>query len=218
MRTAAVLLLTALAAYSEPRRTAAEFPVHVSTPQFDIGVEYTVHSYSGAGSEDQMYFTRDFLVFAVAVFPKQPLQLPEGPFELTVNNAKHPIDPVQAEFVAASVRNPEWTTHPQMQVGGGIGDIGGTMGGPSRTERFPGDPNAQSRLPRPPQAPSDDKAQPKTPVDPGKIAIDSALPSGRIVSPVSGNIYFPYTGNAAKIKHLVLHFAAGGQTLDLTVR
>lgn len=220
MRVVFLPVLLAASIFAEPRKAVVDYPVHASTPDFDIGVEYTVHSYSGTGSNDdgQMYLAKDYLVFEVAVFPKGTVDLPMGAFELTVNNSKRPIAQANAESVAASVRYPDWSSQRQMQVGAGMGGAGVTLGGPPRVERFPGDPTAQSRLPRPPQAPADSNYPEKERADPARLALLSALKTGPIHGPESGNIYFPYTGNTSRIKQLVLHVATGTGTLDIKVR
>lgn len=54
---------------------------------------------------------------------------------------------------------------------------------------------------------------------PGKIAKDAALPGGLVKKPTGGFLYFPYSGDAAKIKNVSLVYTLGnGTTRELVIR
>ena len=205
----------------EIKQTAQDYPAHAEWPEMDIGVDYTIHSYSDGA---QMYFTKDFLVLEIAVFPKKAIDLSEGSFLLRVNNARHPIEPAAPEFVAASVRNAGWTTQPHMEASAGMGNAGVVLGAPPTIGRFPGDPNGQNYprkpYPQPPGVPTTDDSSPAKQApekDAAQIAIAAALRTGHLERPAAGNIYFAYAGNAAKIKSLTLiyHSPQGDQEIRI---
>jgi hypothetical protein len=214
----AIVLSLATCAISpavEPRNSPNDYPAHAESATADIGVDYQVHSYSADG---QMYFTKDYLVCEVAVYPKAPMELTSSSFELRINHSKIAIQQASPEFVAASLKYPDWTQHPQLEVGLGIGDAGVTIGAPPPAGRFPGDPAAGRPLPRPPRAPEDPHKVEKSAKDASQLALDTALTTGRIVMPVAGNVYFAYSGNLKKVRNLslIVHTSAGN--LEVPIR
>ena len=61
-------------------------------------------------------------------------------------------------------------------------------------------------------------SQPK-PTDPGEIAREAALKSGLTNKPAGGFLYFPYNGDAAKIRNVSLIYTLGnGETRELVIR
>jgi len=209
-----IVVIFALLLAGEPRKSSRDYPAHAESAAAEIGVDYLVHSYSADG---QTYFTKDYLVFEVAVYPKAPMELSAGLFLLRINNAKRPIQPVSAELVAASMRNADWIQRPHAEVAAGVGNAGVVLGAPPAVGRFPGDPTGGARYPRPPRAP-EDPLKPEKPVKDGaQLAVDTALQTERIMGPVAGNIYFEYSGNTKKLKtlSLVFHTAAGDQEIPI---
>ena len=91
------------------------------------------------------------------------------------------------------------------------------LGAPPPVERFPGDPNAQTR--QPPQVPEDNPSglDKEAPVKAEELVVEAALPEGEHHNPASGFLYFPYRGKAGRIRSLDLIFAspAGSATLTL---
>jgi hypothetical protein len=199
----------------EPRKSAQDYPAHQESVTADIGVDYQVHSYSAEG---QMYFTKDYLVCEIAVYPKIPMELTGSSFALRLNHSKNAIGEASPELVAASLKDSDWTQRPQVEPGAGVGDGEITIGRPAATGRFPGDPSAGRTQPRLPPAPEDPHAVGKTVKDASQLALNTALPRGRIAAPVAGNVYFEYSGNLKKIKNITLlvHTAAGD--LEVPIR
>jgi hypothetical protein len=218
----AALLALAFCAIScaiEPRKSAQDYPAHAESAAADIGVEYQVHSFS---SDGQMYFTKDYLVCEVAIYPKGPLPLTGTSFELRMNRSKTALQQSSPEFVAASLKYPDWTQHPQLELGAGVGNAGVTLGSPPAVGRFPGDPSVTRPYPQPPRAPDDQTQEnphkvEKTSKDAAQLALDTALPAGRITGAVAGNIYFPFSGNLKKMKSisLILHTPSGDVEIPL---
>jgi hypothetical protein len=209
------LAICALSPAIEPRRSAAEYPSQGETATADIGVDYQVHSYSADG---QMYFTKDYLVCEVAIYPKAPMELTGSSFGLRINRAKIPIEQASAEFVAASLKYPDWTQHPQAELGAGIGDAGVTIGRPPAVGRFPGDPSVGRQQPGPPRAPDDPHKVENPAKDAAQRALDTALKTGRITAPTAGNIYFAYSGNMNKVRNLSLIVHTQGGDLEVPLR
>lgn len=205
---ALVLAICALAPAIEPRQNAQDYPFHAGSAAVDIGVDYQVHSYSADG---QMYFTKDYLVCEVALYPKLLIELTGSSFELRINRSRVPVPQAAPEFVAASLKYPDWTQRPQLELGAGIGDAGVILGRPPAVGRFPGDPSAGRTQPKPPRAPEDPHKVENPVTDAAQLALDTALKTGRITTPTAGNVYFAYSGNMKKIKNLslILHTSAG---------
>ena len=209
------LLPVSLAAQygTKPRARAEVYPAHAKLQSLSLGAEYLVHSFSGGG---ETFIARDYLVVEVALFPaaKDGQQsINAGQFALRVNKHKQPLAPQAPEFVAASLKYPDWETHPQAEASAGPV----IFGAPQSTPRFPGDPQAQPLpMPRAPaQNPGGVDRQP--PVTADELAVQAALPEGDHRGPVSGYLYFPYHGKIKHIHSLELEFsgAAGHAALEL---
>jgi hypothetical protein len=206
--TVLIFSICALSPAIEPRKSPQDYPSHGESAAMEIGIDYQVHSYSADG---EMYFTRDYLVCEVAVYPKVPIELTGSSFELRINRSKSLIPQASPEFVAASLKYPDWTQRSQLELGAGVGDSGVTLGAPPAVGRFPGDPSAGRTQPRPPRAPEDPNKVEKSVKDASQLALDTALRPGRITTPVSGNVYFEYSANLKKLKNLslIVHTSAG---------
>ena len=210
-----VLLWAALAAAQAPaprgtgpKPRAADYPAHTQAGQLAIGAEYMVHSFSGSG---QTFVAEKFLVVEVALYPPRgaTITVQAGHFALRVNGKKQAILAQAPGFVAASLKYPDWEYRPRLEGYGGAGNAGVILGRPAPTERFPGDPNARNRLPAPPRAPEPDNpsgADRPPQVTADEVAVESSLPEGPSRGPVSGYLYFPYTGKTRSIKSLELDY------------
>ena len=197
-----------------PKSSEQDYTAHARLEKLSIGAEYLVHSFSGGR---ETFIAKDYLVVEVAIFPAKGMESFEvsaSQFSLRLNGRKAPLEPQAPEFVAASLKYPDWTNHPRAE--GAVGPV--VLGAPAPVERFPGDP--QARPPRPiPRAPDDNpSAQEKEPaVKADELAIQAALPDGEHRGPISGYLYFPYQGKIKRIHSLALDFTspAGSTTLPL---
>jgi hypothetical protein len=212
---ALTLSICAFALATEPRGKLEDYPSHMESPAMNIGVDYQVHSFSAEG---QMYFTKDYLVCEIGIYPRVSVELTGNSFELRINRSKNPIPQASPEFVAASLKYPDWTQHPQLEVGAGAGDSSVILGRPPAVGRFPGDPSVGRRQPQPPRAPENPDKPGKPVIDEARLALDTALGSGPIATPAAGNVYFEYSGNLKKIRNLslVVHTSAGD--LEVPIR
>lgn len=200
-----------------PKAGAEEYPVHAKLEKLSIGAEYLVHSFSGGR---ETFIARDYLVVEVALFPApgQSLVVNAGQFSLRMNGRKQALAPQAPQFVAASLKYPDWSTRPRLQGGGSAGGMGPVIfGAPAPVERFPGDPEARTgRVPRAPDNnPGGLDKQP--PVTAEELAVEAALPEEERHSPVSGYLYFAYHGKTKHIHKLQLEYAgpAGSAVLPL---
>ncbi|MDQ2900577.1 MAG: hypothetical protein M3Y07_12380 [Acidobacteriota bacterium] len=215
LRLAIALLLTGYAfAGTEPRPKVLDYPVHVSIEELELGAEYLVHSFSNG---KQSYFTPDYLVIEVAVYPAKgrEIEINNGQFALRINRKKQTLGPQPPGFVAASLKYPDWTWHPGVTATAGIGDEGVTIGRQPRVNRFPGDPTEQqTRLPRVPGA-----AKPEPPEESRAdvVVVEKALLEEPARFPASGFLYFPYSGKAEKIKALDLIYQGLAGEVVLTM-
>jgi len=186
-----------------PKPRAAEYPVHGEAGPVAIGAEYMVHSF---GSGEQMYVVENFLVVEVALYPPkgETFTIDQTQFTLHVNGKKAAIIPQPPSMVAATLSHPEWRSRPTADIGAGPVNVG--LGYPPNTPRFPGAP-PPPHYPAPPRAPDAgapggiEKRQAATPEE---LLTQTALPSDPRRGPVSGFLFFPYTGKTSSIKSLEL--------------
>ena len=222
MRVLLILALLSGRLYSQTtvKEKSTDYPVHAALGTVSIGAEYLVHSIP---AHDQTFFTSDYLVVEAAVFPGrgETIEIGNITFALRLNGRKQLMYPEAPGFVSASMKYPDWETHPRAEVQAGVGNAGVTIGRPPVVGRFPDDPTpARSRLPRSPKAPDpDDRGgiEREEPVSVEDAVAHAALPEGAISKPVSGYIYFRYKGKPKSVKSLELVYEAkaGSVTLKL---
>jgi hypothetical protein len=217
--TAALTLLLGVEASAQGttvKPKASEYPVHQKMADAEIGAEYMVRSFGG----DQLLLADDFLVVEVAVYPsdREGVQIDARKFTLRLNGKKQVLFAQAPGMVAASLKYPDWQRRPQMTLGGGMGDRGVIIGGPPSVGRFPGDRRAESRLPAPPQAPSSTSPVSEEPVDISELIQRVSLPEGTVKLPVSGYLFFPYTGKLKSLKTVELLVDSGSEPVVLRLK
>lgn len=197
---------------TEPKAAPGDYPARATLDKLAIGAEYLVHSFFGHG---QTFFTSDYLVVEVALFPArdETLTVSQGQFTLRINGKKQPILPQAPGFVAASLKYPDWVRRPTLEAAAGTGNAGVILGRPERVERFPGDPRPrQTRLPQPPRTP---EAEKEPPVSADQVVSETALPEREARGPISGYLYFAYKGKTKSIRSLELIYAGPAGTAVL---
>ncbi|MBI1789687.1 MAG: hypothetical protein HYR60_19305 [Acidobacteria bacterium] len=218
---AALLLARLLAADgTTPKQRPSEYTAQATVSSLSIAADYWVRTFGGAG---RTFYTNDYLVVEVALYSaaREPATVSTGRFTLRINGKKPALFAQSPGMLAASLKYPDWERRPHLEATAGVGGIDVTAGRPRPTERFPGDPSVSStRLPRPPKAPEPENPSGEGPAPqakPEEIAVESALPEGERVLPVSGYLYFAYKGALSKIRtvELVYQGAEGGATLRL---
>jgi hypothetical protein len=188
-----------------PKPSAAEYPVHGEARGIAIGAEYMVHSFGGG---EQMYVVENYLVVEVALYPPKEAKIAPDPgqFALRINGKKTALMPQPPAMVAASLSHPEWQQPPRATADAGAGPVNVGLGYPPNRQPFPGAP-MPPRLPNPPRAPD---SGPPGGIDrapaakPEEVLVQTALPADVRPGPVSGFLYFPFTGKTGSIKSLEL--------------
>src|SRR5262249_1062928 len=118
----------------------------------------------------------------------------------------------------ASVKYSDWERRPGVEASAGLGNTGVIIGRPRQTERFPGDPTSNRRLPAPPRAPEDQErsgVERPPPATPDEIISSTALPEGEIAGLVGGYLYFPYKLKMSTVKAVELLYHAAGCDVSL---
>jgi hypothetical protein len=160
----------------------------------------------------------DYLVIEIAVYSKTvPIQLNAGNFMLRLNGKKSLLMAQAPAMVIASLKYSDWETRPALIGMAGVGDGLITIGRPTHTGRFPGDPSTPPSNPVP-RAPTDasgvQKEQPELPDD---LVNHHALPEGEVRPPLSGYVFFPFKGKLKSLKKVELLYEGplGAATLLL---
>jgi hypothetical protein len=210
----------ALAQGTATRLTPGAYQTQATTGDVTFGANFMVRTvFDDAGSA----VMRNYLVVDVAVFSKAPtVNLSLSYFSLRVNG-RTPILAQQPFLVAASMdpsRPAAPGAQPGLTVGAGVGNagviIGGQPGGlPGQPLPDPNNPNPQTR--RPPETPNPYVVERPAPPSPRELVQNSALPSGDVAPPVSGNVFFAYQDKPEEIRSLELLYdgPAGKATLKL---
>jgi hypothetical protein len=203
----------------EPRKSPHEYPVHAAWEGGAVGAEYLVRSVSG---RSRTFFLGEYLVVEVGLFPApaRQVQLSLSQFRLQVTEKKkqQTLAAIGPEFVAASLRYPDWQPRRRLEAIAGAGDGGVILGRPPAVERFPGDPTGRSRLPAPPRAPDTDHGiEAPEPVRAEDVVVETALREGITAAPVAGHLYFAWKGKTKDLRlvELICQSPSGSATLRL---
>jgi len=209
-------------AQTETKPNPSDYPVHADVAHATIAAEYLVHSIP---TEQMMIATSDYLVIEVAFFgpKKQPIKISADDFELIVNHKKQAVSTEAPEFVANSIRNPDYAQQrPGLTVDAGAGPVDVGLGHPAPTSRFPDDPNGPNtprtgKGPGGPNAPDPNGAGAEAPLTIEERVNRASLPLGEQLPPVSGVLFFRYAGKLKSLRSLELHYhgPAGETTLKL---
>lgn len=211
-----VVLLPATAQLSPPKDKAADYPVHLTLPNFDLAAEYLVHSLPAPKG---VLFVRDYLIVEVAAYPNNRIggEWKTAQFALMINKKGEPISPESPGMVAGSLKYPDWQQRPTSVVQAGVDDKSVIFGQPPSVGRFPGDPTISR--PVPPAAPEQEHptgegTEPELTTD--QICQRQALYDGPFRKPVNGFLYFPFSGKLKSIHTLELIYqSADGSKVAL---
>ena len=203
MRLRAYVLLMAAATALYPldvRKSPAEYPVQSAGKDFAIGADYTVRTFLADGHS---FSIDDYLLVEVGVFPIGETNVNLQRFTLRING-KNTLVPQTPGMVAASVKYPDWSTRPRVEVAAGPV----IFGRPQPVGRFPGDRREEParREPMPTQSKTN-------PIDYTDVIGKAALPEGLARRPVAGYIFFAFDGKLKSIRSVEL--LVDGQPLKL---
>ena len=194
---------------STPKAKAGDYEVHAKAGDVEIGAEYMVHSFSRG---KVMYIARDFLTVEVALYSdeaekRQLSDINYGDFQLTVNGRKIALTPMNPYTVATTLDHPDWQPdQPHIEASAGTPNGGVTVGAPPHTPLPNGDPRGYPRTAPLPQPAPPGGIEPEPRASASQIAVECALPDGSQGLPISGFLYFSYSGSTKSIKSLVLHY------------
>ena len=157
------------------------------------------------------FVLQDYVVVEVALFTRA-YEFNSGRYSLRLNG-KSPLLAQTPGMVAASLKYPDWENRREMTATAGVGDANVILGRRNTTPRFPGD----RRQPQPP---------PGTPVK--EVAVLENAPwdwvaklaweDGPVKGPAGGLLYFPYSGNLAKLKNIELIYNSPEGLVTLPLR
>jgi hypothetical protein len=204
------ILAFALAAHAqgtEPKASAAEYPMHAESGNLAIGAEYMVHSF---GSGEQMYLAVNYLVVEVALFPPkgESVTADAARFALRVNGKKTLLYAQSPALVASHLNQRDWETTRGAEADLGVGGVNIGLGHPQERDPVTGVPRGR-RLPDPPRAPDADVpggGEARQRERPEELLIRTALPEDPHRPAVSGFLYFPYQGKPSGLKSIELLF------------
>src|SRR3954447_26614386 len=195
---------------TDPRAKADDYEVHERVKGVEIGAEYMVSSFSGQG---QTFLAPEHLVVEVALFPPKFTELTVSPAEFTLRVDGKLLRAVTPQMVATAMQRQEWRQPRGVQATAGTGNDNVTLGGP--TGQMP-PYGQQRRAPAPPRAPAPDyrgNVPAAESVAADQLVVSTALPDGTFKGPVSGFVYFPFSGKVTKIRTVELLY--GETTLKL---
>ena len=221
MRWALLLLLSSCIAESgeplTPRPKPQDYPVQSEFAKAVLGAEFHAHTVPFGGTP---FFTSEYLVIEVGVFPGkgQPVTVGPGDFTLRLNGKKIAILAHSPGMVVASIKNTGWNQTKQVVVTGGVGDAEVIVGGPQRQPRFPGDrTGTPQQRPRAPEPDNTGGVVLEQQPEPAEIIPDKALTERTLDHSVGGYLYFPYSGKLKALKTIELLYtgSAGEGKLEL---
>lgn len=212
-----VLACSARAQGTESRSKIADYPLHANVGNVGVGAEYMVQS---VASSRGSFIADGFLVVDVGVFPPPGgMTISTSAFTLRING-KDTLMAQTPSMVGASLKYPDWNR--QRGIVAAAGPV--IIGRPAPVERFPGDTRpAQTRVPgRVPQAPTDASGGTAggEQINLPEIVNAAALPEGPRKQPVSGYVYFPWSGKLTKLKkvELLVQFDESREPVALRLR
>jgi len=189
------------------RASPGDYKAHVPlSPQTTLAADFLGRTVPAPNAS---FVLKDYLVVEIALFTRD-FTFNTGQFPLRLNG-KSPVLPQTPGMVAASLKYANWENHRGIVATAGAGNAGVILGRDT-TSRFPGD----RRVPTPPPG-SPPRAEVETGAEPWDLVSQLAWDDGPVRGPAAGLLYFPYSGNLAKLKsiELVHHGPAGDTRLTL---
>jgi hypothetical protein len=179
-----------------PKAKPDDYPAHADAGGVAIAADSLGHSLI---APDDSLFVRDYLVVEVAVYGSEakPVKIAGGQFTLRINGRTIPLEAASPGAVAASMKYPDWTDHPQFEAQAGPMIIGGQ----TPVARFPGDNRPyENRVPNPVPPPTVDNpgapAKPAPSID--DIVTRCALTEGIVRRPTDGYLFFEHPAKKMK--------------------
>jgi hypothetical protein len=197
-------LFVAVAAWAQgtdPRPRADDYEVHARVKGIEIGAEYMVSSFSGRG---KTFMAPEHVVVEVALYAPKNEVVSASAAEFTLRVDGKVLRAVGPQMVVTAMQRQEWRQPKGVQATAGMGNDTVILGGPTR--QLP--PYGRTGpTPAPPRAPEPDyrgNVPGSQPVTAEELVVSTALPEGTFKGPVSGFVYFPYTGKVTRIRRVEL--------------
>lgn len=207
-----ISLLTAQG--TKPREDPAKYSAHTQIGSIGFGADFWGHS---VPIEDGALKTDSYLVVEVALFapPSAKLVLSASQFVLKVNGQR--LTPNSPGLGTIGSLIPDMRNRgPRLETQSGVGPITVSTGRDPAQPKFPGDSNPAD-IPLPPQTQPSDGIQ-KEPIDPVKAVSDAALPEGPHATPISGYLFYLWTGKLKRIKSAEIEYTGPIGTATLSLR
>jgi len=192
-----------------PKPKPEDYEAHGQVRDASLGAEFMIHSFEGEGVT---YVAKDYLVVEVAVYPPKGGMVDVEPLAFTLRlDGKKLLHPHTIAMVRSTLEHPEWRDAPRVEAAAGTNGGGVVLGAPRPTGPTPTQPpRPTSPLPPPPIDPGEDPRAPGVPrvqrVSAAELLVQTALPEGKQTGPVSGYLYFPFTGKTRSLKSVELLF------------
>jgi hypothetical protein len=186
---------------TEPKPKADDYEVHTAAKGVTLGAEYMVYSVSGQGAT---FILDGHLVVEVGLFPPKGKTVAAGASEFQLRVDGKTLHPLTPQMVVAAQTRREWY-HPRgIQATAGSGNDTVILGAPTRQTPPYGGGRTTPAPPRSPEPDLRDRFPRSESVRADELIVSTAFPHGEFKGPVSGYIYFPFTGKASKIRRVDL--------------
>ena len=200
---------------TKTREDGAKYSAHAEMGSVEVGADFWGHFIPGDKSS---IMTDGYLVVEVALFPppKSKVAVGAGHFILTVNGQQlMPQSPGQVtlSMVLPDMREP---AGPHLEADASVGPASVSVGRDPAQPRFPGD-SIPGEPPRPPVSRPPEET-PNRPIDIAKVVRDLALPEGSYGEPVSGYLFYAWSGKLKHIKHAEVEYTSAQGTAKLLIR
>lgn len=204
-----------LAQGTKTRDDPAKYSAHAKLGTVGLGADLWGHfiPVDGGALKANSYLVVEVGLFAPA---STKVVIDSGHFVLKVNGQR--LVPDSPGLVTIGAMDPDMQERgPRLitdtQIGGGEISTGRDPTQP----KFPGDSRPED-IPQPRRHPSTDDGIQAKPIDPVKAVNEGALPEGSHATPISGYLYYPWTGKLKRIKHVELEYSSPLGTATLTLR
>lgn len=191
---------------TKPLDEAAKYAAHVElSPTVKLGADFwgRVIPLDGVNLR-----TESYLVVEVALFAPVGAKIGIDPGHFVLKANGQLLVPQSPGVVTISMVNPEMRENrgTRVEADAGVGPVVVSSGRDPVQSRFPGDmpPNG---VPVPPRS-EPSSGVPQETFDPAKAVADAALPRGPHSTPISGYLFFPWSGKLKRLKQVELDYSS----------
>lgn len=200
---------------TKTRDDPAKYSAHAKIGVVGIGADLWGHFIP---LDTESLRTDEYLVVEVALFTSAGAKVAIDPaqFVLKINGQR--LLPSSPGLVTLGIVDPDMRQRgPHLETDAQIGTGEISTGRDPTQPKFPGDSNPAD-IPLPRRAPSSDEGLQKEPIDPVKAVNATALPEGSHPTPISGYLFYAWTGKLKRVKHAVIEYTSPMGAATLTLR